>query len=111
MGMEKRLYPREPVTVPCMVTYMEDARNTSRANVLNLSEGGLMLGAEQAFLPNQKVAITLEQGYDTLLFEFVDVLTGTVLWSQPVGDGTQHTFHIGVVFDKKLPHRLSLTEQ
>lgn len=109
--MDKRTSLREPVTVPCMVTYVEDTRNTSRACVLNLSDGGLMLGAEQGFLPNQKVAITLEQGYDSMLFEFADVLTGTVRWSQHVEDASQHSYHIGIAFDKKLPHRLKLTEQ
>lgn len=70
-----------------------------------------MLAAEQGFIPNQKVAIALNEEQDSLLFEFVDMLTGTVRWSQACPESKHKTYHVGIAFDGELPQRIILTEQ
>lgn len=110
MTSNKRQWAREDVTVPCQIGYIEDNRHPSRACVLNLSQGGIMLSTEEGFVPNQRVAITLDQDYDSLLFDFADILTGVVRWSQVIPDNARFPYQVGVSFDQELPHRLHLTE-
>lgn len=109
MEHNKRRFDREPVAVPCTVSTSDDSRGPTRARIVNLSKGGVMLTAEQGFVANERVSITLEDEYDALLFEFAETLTGTVRWSQ-AGAGNS-VYHVGVKLERELPHRLVLTEQ
>lgn len=111
MAHNKRHFDREPVAVPCTVSYQDDIHNTARARIINLSAGGVMLAAEQGFMANERVSIALEDGYDALLFEFAEILTGTVRWSQAMTDAGQRVYHVGVALERALPHRIVLTEQ
>jgi|GEM_PF-1999811 hypothetical protein len=111
MDHNKRRFDREPVAVPCTVSSKDDADNSAPARIINLSEGGVMLAAEQGFMANERVSIVLEDGYDTLLFEFAEILTGTVRWSQAMAGAGQKSYHVGVALERALPHRIVLTEQ
>jgi len=111
MNNNQRRWDREPVTVPCTVSYEGDKRNSARASILNLSAGGLMISAEQGFIANERVSIALEEDTDALLFEFAEIMTGTVRWSQALEEGQGTVYHIGIALERKLPHRIVLTEQ
>ena len=111
MDHNKRRYDREPVAVPCKISYEDDSRNSAQASIINLSSGGVMLAAEQGFIANERVSITLDDGYDSLLFEFAEILVGTVRWSQATKDEGQDVYHVGVALERELPHKIFLTEQ
>jgi hypothetical protein len=111
MAHNKRRFDREPVAVPCTVSSRHNADNSAPARILNLSEGGVMLAAEQGFMTNERVTIALEDGYDALLFEFAETLTGTVRWSQAMTGAGHKLYHVGVALERELPHRIMLTEQ
>ena len=109
--MNKRRWERQPVEVPCTVSYAGDHPHPARANIVNMSTGGLMLSAEQAFIANERVFISLEDGNDALLFEFAETMRGTVRWSQATRNGHRNVYHIGIALDAELPQRIFLTEQ
>ena len=109
--MNKRRWERQPVEVPCTVCYAGEHPNAARASIVNLSTGGLMLAAEQAFIANERVFITMEDGNDALLFEFAETMRGTVRWSQATRQGQRSVYHIGVALEAELPQRIFLTEQ
>ena len=111
MSQNKRRWEREPITVPCKISYEGDTRNSAQGSIINLSPGGVMLATEQGFIANERVAITLEDEYDALLFEFAEILIGTVRWSQSTSASGQHVYHVGVALERDLPHRMALTEQ
>ena len=60
MDQNKRRWDREPITVPCKISYEGDSRNSAPGSIINLSPGGVMLATEQGFIANERVAITLE---------------------------------------------------
>ena len=109
--MNKRRWERQPVEVPCTVSYAGDSPSPARASIVNLSAGGLMLASEQGFIANERVFITLEDGNDALLFEFAEIMRGTVRWSQATRNGHRNIYHIGVALEAELPQRIFLTEQ
>ncbi len=111
MTADKRQWTREDVAVPCLVGAVEEARDPSRGYILNLSQGGVMLSTEEGFAPNQRVTITLDQDYDALLFEFADILTGVVRWTQTIPSNPRFPYQLGIAFDRDLPPRLHLIEQ
>lgn len=109
MTGNKRRWERQPVEVPCTVSYSCGIPNPARASIVNLSPGGLMLAAEQSFIANERVSITLEDGNDSLLFEFAETMRGTVRWSQATGG--RGLYHVGIALEAELPTRILLTEQ
>lgn len=111
MNQNQRRWDREPITVPCKISYEGDTRNTAEGSIINLSPGGVMLATQQGFIANERVAITLEDEYDALLFEFAEILIGTVRWSQSTTASGPHAYHIGVALERSLPRRMALTEQ
>jgi hypothetical protein len=111
MDQNKRRWDREPITVPCKICYEGDTRNSALGSIINLSPGGVMLATEQGFIANERVAITLEDEYDALLFEFAEILIGTVRWSQSTTSSGQNVYHVGIALERELPHRMVLTEQ
>lgn len=111
MDQNKRRWDREPITVPCKISYEGDTRNSTPGSIINLSPGGVMLSTEQGFIANERVAITLEDEYDALLFEFAEILVGTVRWSQSTTSLGQSVYHVGVALERELPRRMELTEQ
>lgn len=111
MQHNKRRWDREPISVPCTISYEDDTRNSAAGNIINLSPGGVMLATEQGFIANERVAITLEDEYDSLLFEFAEILVGTVRWSQSTTRSGQSLYHVGVALETELPRRMILTEQ
>lgn len=111
MDQNKRRWDREPITVPCKISYEGDTRNSAPGSIINLSPGGVMLSTEQGFIANERVAITLEDEYDALLFEFAEILVGTVRWSQSTTSLGQSVYHVGVALERELPRRMELTEQ
>lgn len=110
MVHDKRRFDRRPVAVPCIIRDQDDTHNGAQARIINLSPGGVMLASEQGFITNQRVSITLEDGTDSLLFEFVEILTGTVRWSHVVTDSDRRLYHVGVALERELPRRIMLTE-
>ena len=110
MNRNNRRWERQSVHVPCTVTYADGLPNPARASIVNLSPGGLMLAADQSFIANERVSITLEVGNVSLLFEFAETMRGTVRWSQAAGGGPG-LYHVGVALEAELPRRLLLTEQ
>lgn len=110
MESNLRRWAREPVEVPCTISYVEDAQNASPARIINLSPGGLMLESDQGFIPDQRVSIALHEEQDTLLFEFAEVLTGIVRWSQPDDSSGRNQYRIGVALERHLVRRIRLTE-
>ena len=111
MASNNRRWERQAFAVPCKVSYTNGIANQTQASIVNLSPGGVMLASEQAFIANERVPIELEDGFDALLFEFADTMTGTVRWSQATRGGGQDAFHVGVAFEQELPHKIILTEQ
>lgn len=111
MNQNKRRFEREPVTVPCKISYEDDSRNSAKASIINLSSGGVMLAAEQGFIANERVSISLDDDYDSLLFEFAEILNGTVRWSQASMCEGRHVYHVGVALEQELTRRIFLTEQ
>lgn len=111
MDHNKRRWDREPISVPCKISYEDDTRNSAMGSIINLSPGGVMLATEQGFVANERVAITLEDEYDSLLFEFAEILVGTVRWSQSTPHVGQNLYHVGVALEHELPRRILLTEQ
>jgi len=111
MHHDQRRFDRTPVAVPCTICYQNDSQNPAQAQIINLSPGGIMLASEQGFITNQRVAITLDDGTDSLLFEFAEILTGTVRWSQAVKMNGLYIYHVGVALERELPPRIILTEQ
>ncbi len=110
MSQNKRRWDREPITVPCKISYEDDTRNSAPGSIINLSQGGVMLATQQGFIANERVAITLEDEYDALLFEFAEILVGTVRWSQSTISSGQSVYHVGVALERALPRRMLLTE-
>lgn len=111
MDRNKRRWDREPISVPCRISYEDDTRNSAEGSIINLSPGGVMLATEQGFIANERVAITLEDEYDSLLFEFAEILVGTVRWSQTAPRSGRSVYHVGVALERELPRRILLTEQ
>jgi len=111
MDQNKRRWDREPISVPCKISYEDDTRNSAVGSIINLSPGGVMLATEQGFIANERVAITLEDEYDSLLFEFAEILIGTVRWSQSTATPGQGLYHVGIALERELPRRMLLTEQ
>ena len=111
MNRDQRRWDREPITVPCKISYEGDTRNWAEGSIVNLSPGGVMLATQQGFIANERVAISLEDEYDALLFEFAEILVGTVRWSQSTTASGPHAYHIGVALERALPRRMLLTEQ
>lgn len=109
MDRNNRRWERHSVYVPCTVTYADGLPSPARASIVNLSPGGLMLAAEQCFIANERVSITLEDDNDSLLFEFAETMRGTVRWSQAAGG--LGLYHVGIALEAELPRRLVLTEQ
>ncbi len=109
--MNNRRWERQPVEVPCTVSYAGEHPNPAPASIVNLSPGGLMLASEQGFIANERVAITLNDGYDALLFEFAEIMRGTVRWSQATHRDGRNVYHIGIALEADLPRRIFLTEQ
>lgn len=98
------------MTVPCTISCLDESSISSSAQILNLSQGGIMLVAEQCFIPNHRVEVVLQDGADSLLFEYSEVLHGTVRWSQQSTDHGITTYHVGVALEQTLPRRIHLTE-
>jgi hypothetical protein len=111
MTRNNRRWERQAFEVPCKVSYANGIATETPASIVNLSPGGVMLASEQAFIANERVSIELEDGFDALLFEFADTLTGTVRWSQATRSGGRDAYHVGVAFERELPHKIILTEQ
>ncbi len=111
MTGNNRRWERQPVEVPCTISYADGIPNPSRASIVNLSPGGLMLSAEQSFIANERVSITLEDGNDSLLFEFAETMRGTVRWSQAAAKAGRALYHVGIALEAELPTRILLTEQ
>jgi hypothetical protein len=109
--MNNRRWERQPVEVPCTISYAGEHPNTAPASIVNLSPGGLMLASEQGFIANERVSIVLDDGYDALLFEFAEIMNGTVRWSQATQLGGRNVYHIGIALEAELPKRIILTEQ
>jgi hypothetical protein len=110
-AMNKRRWERQPVEVPCTVIYAGGHASPARASIVNLSAGGLMLASEQGFIANERVLITLEDDYDSLLFDFAETMRGTVRWSQAANSGKQGGYHVGIALEAELPQKIFLTEQ
>ncbi|MDP3429938.1 MAG: PilZ domain-containing protein [Desulfomicrobium sp.] len=111
MTQNNRRWDREPISVPCKISYEDDTRNSAEGSIINLSPGGVMLSTEQGFIANERVAITLEDEYDSLLFEFAEILIGTVRWSQSTATAGLGLYHVGIALERELPRRMLLTEQ
>jgi hypothetical protein len=111
MNSNQRRWDREPISVPCRISYEDDTPNSAAGSIINLSPGGVMLATQQGFIANERVAITLEDEYDALLFEFAEILVGTVRWSQSATHSGQNVYHVGVALERELPRRMLLTEQ
>ena len=111
MTGNNRRWARQPVEVQCTVSYADGIPNPARASIVNLSPGGLMLAAEQNFIANERVSITLEDDYDALLFEFAETMRGTVRWSQAAVNAGRGIYHVGIALEAELPKRIVLTEQ
>ena len=111
MNRDQRRWDREPITVPCKISYEGDTRNWAEGSIINLSPGGVMLATQQGFIANERVSIALEDEYDALLFEFAEILVGTVRWSQSTTASGPHAYHVGVALERSLPRRMLLTEQ
>lgn len=109
MTGNNRRWERQPVEVPCTISYSHGIPNPARASIVNLSPGGLMLATEQSFIANERVSITLEDGNDSLLFEFAETMRGTVRWSQATAG--RGIYHVGIALEAELPTRILLTEQ
>jgi len=108
MNSDNRRWKRHPVEVPCTVNYDDGLPNPTRASIVNMSTGGLMLASEQGFIANERVSITLDDDYDALLFEFAAT---TVRWSQAASNERHDVFHVGIALEADLPRRILLTEQ
>ena len=111
MNRDNRRWKRHSVEVPCTVNYDDGIPNPTRASIVNMSTGGLMLASEQGFVANERVSITLDDDYDALLFEFAATMRGTVRWSQAASNDRHGIFHVGIALEADLPSRIHLTEQ
>lgn len=109
--MNKRRWERQSVAVPCTVSYIDEQTAAARADIVNLSVGGIMLTSDQSFIPNQRVTIALEEEQDCLLFEFADILTGFVRWSQMTVENGRNRYQVGIALEQKLKKRIKMTEQ
>lgn len=109
--MNKRRWERQSIAVPCTVSYIDEKSATARANIVNLSAGGVMLASDQSFIPNQRVTIALDDEQDCLLFELADILTGFVRWSQMTIEDGRNQYRVGIALERELKKRIKMTEQ
>ncbi|NLW82540.1 MAG: PilZ domain-containing protein [Desulfovibrionales bacterium] len=110
MNGNRRHWPRQQVSVPCLVDTPENGEGASSARILNICPGGVMLEADQAFMPGQRLTIVLEHGPDALLFESMGVMTGFVRWNQIADPENPSHYHVGVALERDLPRRIFMTE-
>jgi c-di-GMP-binding flagellar brake protein YcgR len=97
VGFERRVFPRFKVELP--IVYQREEQEAKKAQVQNVSQGGLLLTLEETVSPGERLRVKMHLT-DKKGSHIIETV-GRVVWVSlpPAGAG----FHVGYAFEEIAP--------